>query len=222
MHPEEIGGGRASTLWRSFGHAWDGLVASARSERNMRIHLVAGILAGSFAALAPLQGGERAIIVLCAALVVAAEAGNTALEALVDLVGGAPSAPARIAKDAAAGAVLTLAAASVAVFGIIVWGSRAELLASWRALVPPALAGLGLAAVGALALSGVRPAAAGVAPVAAAGGLFVVALAGSSSCVACVAIPALLFAVAVDAARPCPTRGPPHVSDGRAPPSRGR
>lgn len=201
MHPEETGAGRASTLWRSFGHAWDGLVAAARAERNMRIHVVAGILAGSFAALAPLSGGERAIIVLCTALVVAAEAGNTALEALVDLVGGAPSAPARIAKDAAAGAVLVLAAASVAVFGLVVWGNRAGLLASWRALVPPALAGLGLAAVAALALSRVRPAAAGVAPVAAAGGLFVVALVGASSCVACVAVPALLFAVAVDAAR---------------------
>lgn len=201
MQRDEHGAARASPLWRSFGFAWDGLVASAQGQRNMRIHLVSGILAGSFAALAPLALAERALVVLCAALVVAAEAANTALEALVDLHGGPPSEAARIVKDAAAGAVLALAAGSVAVFGIVVAGHRIELLSSWRALFAPALAGLGLAGVAALALSRARPAAAGVAPVAAAGGLFVVALAGSASCVACVAIPALLFAVAVDAAR---------------------
>jgi diacylglycerol kinase len=200
MHPEESSAGR-TTLWRSFGHAWDGLVSTARAERNMQIHLIAGILAGSFASFAPLGAAERGLIVLCIGAVVSAEAANTALEAVVDLHGATPSEPGRIAKDAAAGAVLALAAASVVVFGTLVWGNRAGLLASWRALVPPALAALGLAAVAALALARVRPAVAGVAPIAVAGGLFVVALAGAASCVACVAAPALLFAVAVDALR---------------------
>lgn len=200
VHPEGNGAARATTLWRSLGFAWDGLVASARSERNMRIHVVAGILATSFAALAPLEGAERALVVLCAALVVAAEAANTAVEAVVDLA-GPPSAPGRLAKDAAAGAVLALAAASVAVFAIAVAGRWEALAAGWRALLPPALAALGLAGVAALALSGARPAAAGVAPLAVAGALLVVALAGSATCLACVPVPAALFAIAVDAAR---------------------
>jgi len=196
VHPEETGARRTSPLWRSFGFAWDGLVAAARGQRNMRIHLVAGILAGSFAALAPLGSAERALLVLCAALVVSAEACNTALEALVDLHGGPPSEPARLAKDAAAGAVLALAVASVAIFGIVVTSRWTELVASWGALVPP-----GLAAVAALALARERPPAAGIAPLAAAGGLFLVALLGSAACAACVTVPALLFAVAVAAAR---------------------
>jgi diacylglycerol kinase (ATP) len=201
VHPEEDGAQRAPPLWRSFGFAWDGLVDAARAQRNMRIHLVAGILAGSFAALAPLGSAERALLVLCAALVISAEAANTALEALVDLHGGPPSEPARIAKDAAAGAVLVLAAASVAVFGIVVAGRWADLVASWRELAPPAIAGLGLAGVAALALARARPAAAGIAPIAAAGGLFLLALIGSAACPACVALPAFLFAVASSAAR---------------------
>ncbi len=201
MHPREDRAARASPLWRSFGFAWEGLAEAARGQRNMRIHLVAGILAGSFAAVAPMAGAERALVVLCAALVVSAEAANTALEALVDLHGGPPSEPARVAKDAAAGAVLALAVASVAVFGIVVTGSWTELVASWRALIPPAIAGLGLAAVAALSLARARPSGAGIAPLAAAGALFLVALLGSAASPVCVAVPAVLFAVAVSSAR---------------------
>src|SRR5574341_1122004 len=67
MHQESP---RPPSLLRSFGFAWDGLAASVRGQRNMRIHLVAGILAGSFAAVAPLAGAERALVVLCTALVI--------------------------------------------------------------------------------------------------------------------------------------------------------
>lgn len=186
---------RATTLWRSFGHAWDGLVASA-AQRNMRIHLVAGVLSGSFAAIAPLDGLERAAILLCTALVVAAEAGNTAIEALVDLHGGAPSEPARIAKDAAAGAVLVLAAASVAVFALVVAARWRELVDGWRALLPPALAAVGLAgATGLLLLSeGGRGRVA--VPLAGVAVILVTLLGVLATCPACVAAPAALLGIA--------------------------
>lgn len=137
-------------LWRSFGHAWDGLADAAATQRNMRIHLVAGVLAGAFATVAPLPAAERALIVLCAALVIAAEAGNTALEALVDLHGGPPSEPARLAKDAAAGAVLALAGASVAVFSLVAARHAGEIVQGWRGLLPAGLAALALAGLTAL------------------------------------------------------------------------
>lgn len=143
-------------LLRAFGFAWDGLAACAASQRNMRIHLAAGQLACAFAAVAPLQAAERALLVALAAAVVAAEAANTAVEALVDLGAPGPDARARIAKDAAAGAVLVLAAAAVAVALTIVAG-RAEALWKARAdLAAPALLAAVAAAAGSIALG--RPA----------------------------------------------------------------
>lgn len=206
--PGTPGGG--TPLWRSFGHAWDGLADAAATQRNMRIHLVAGVLAGSFAALAPLTPPERALLVLCVALVVAAEAANTALEALVDLHGGPPSEPARLAKDASAGAVLALAASSVLVFLVVGVRHARELIEGWRALFAPGLAGLGLAAATAAALwlprgdparaSGGAPGRdRAAAPLAGAGVILVTLLALRASCPACAAAPAALLAVALTA-----------------------
>ena len=141
----------------SLGHALRGLRDSA-SHRNMRIQLVAGMLAGGFAAVAPLAPVERALIILCIFAVIGAEAANTALEAAVDLHGGAPSEGARLAKDAGAGAVLALAVASVAVFAVVVEGRWEALLAAPGALALPAGAALGVAVAGALLLGpGARP-----------------------------------------------------------------
>lgn len=176
----------------------------------MRIHLVAGVLAGSFAALAPLAPAERALLLLCVALVVAAEAANTALEALVDLHGGPPSEPARRAKDASAGAVLVLAAASVLVFLVVGARRAGESMEGWRALYAPGFAGLGLAAATAAALwlprvdstraSGGAPGRdRAAAPIVGVGVLLVGLLALRAACPACAAVPAALLAVALTA-----------------------
>jgi diacylglycerol kinase len=167
----------------------------------MQIHLVAGILAGSFAAIAPLEPGGRALILLCIALVVAAEAANTALEALVDLQGRVPSEGARIAKDAAAGAVLALAAASVVVFAIFAGGCWRALVSSWRPLLPAGGAATFLAAVTAGLLGRKAPTSAGTAVLATAGVLLVTLLAATAPCAVCATVPALLLGVGVDAAR---------------------
>jgi diacylglycerol kinase len=142
--------GRHHPLRASFGFAWDGLAEGAVRDRNLRIHLALGALAGAFAALAPLAPGERALLALCVAAVVGAEAANSALEAAVDLACPGRDERARIAKDAAAGAVLALAAGSVLAFLAIAGPRAAELAEHARALGP---AGLVLAA-GAAAAAG--------------------------------------------------------------------
>lgn len=192
---------RATTLWRSFGHAWDGLVDAAATQRNMRIHLVAGVLAGSFAAIAPLPAVERALIVLCTALVVAAEASNTSLEALVDLHGGAPSEPGRIAKDAAAGAVLALAVASVAVFALIVGGRWRQLIAGWRAVLVPGLAAVGLASLAGVLPLRALPLESATRALALAGVILITVLASTAACPPCVLVPAAFVAIAFGAGR---------------------
>ena len=190
-----------ATLWGSFGHAWDGLVDAAVGQRNMRIHLVAGVLAGSFAAVAPLSPAERGLIVLCAALVTSAEAANTALEALVDLHGGPRSELGRIAKDAAAGAVLILAGASVALFAIVAWGHSRDLARDWRTLVTPGVISLGLGVTTALLVMSAGPLARAATPLAVVGVILLTGLCATAAHGALAAVPACFLAIAAAASR---------------------
>jgi diacylglycerol kinase (ATP) len=120
-------------LLRSFAFAWAGLAEGAVRDRNLRIHLGLGVLAGGLAARAPLAPAERAVLLLCIAAVIAAESLNSAIEAAVDLAAPGWDERARVAKDSAAGAVLALAAGSVLVLvalagphlGPILWASGA-------------------------------------------------------------------------------------------------
>jgi diacylglycerol kinase (ATP) len=95
--------------------ALDGIAHAWRTQRNFRIQVVLAIVAVVvFAALhAPVLA--FAILALTIAFVLALEAMNTALEALVDLVSPERHALAEAAKDAAAGAVLIAALGAVAV-----------------------------------------------------------------------------------------------------------
>ena len=158
-------GGPGHPLRASFGFAWDGLVEGAARSRNLRIHLGLGALAGAFVALAPLSGAERAVLIGCAAVVIAAEAANSALEATVDLASPGRSERARIAKDSAAGAVLALAAGSVLALAAVAGPRLAELAARARALGGWPVLGAGAAAVtaGLLPTPGRRPLAADLA-----------------------------------------------------------
>ena len=133
-------------LLASFAFAWTGLAEGAVRDRNLRVHLALGVLVGAFAARAPLAAAERGLLLLCVALVVAAEATNSAVEAVVDLASPGWDERARVAKDAAAGAVLALAAGSVLVLFAVV-GARADVIvASAPALALPAATALATAA----------------------------------------------------------------------------
>ncbi|CAM3910327.1 diacylglycerol kinase [Deinococcus frigens] len=102
--------------WRSAGFAWAGIRHAYRSQANFRIEVWAGALALTVAALlrAPL-----APVTLACALVLALELVNTALEAVVDLSSPELNPLAKVAKDAAAGAVLA-ASAGALVVGLVV------------------------------------------------------------------------------------------------------
>jgi diacylglycerol kinase (ATP) len=138
---------------RAFPFAWSGLVECVAGQRNMRAHVVLGILACAFAAVAPLAAAERALLVALVGSVLAAEALNSGIEALVDLLSPAFHERARIAKDAAAGAVLALAAASVTAFAAVVAARAPELWAARAALAGPAAGAFAAASVDALALA---------------------------------------------------------------------
>ncbi len=184
------------SLAQSFGWAWAGLAGAAVRERNMRIHLALGVLSGAAASLLPVTGGERALLLLAVALVVAGESANSALEAVVDLVSPAWNARARVAKDAAAGAVLALAGGSVVVLLAVALPAVPLLRARWASIAPGA-AGAAVASAATLLLPspGRRPAVVDAALfLAAAVGLTLAACSAEAS--AGIAAAALLLAVA--------------------------
>ena len=104
---------------RSFGYAFRGLKVLLQSQQNARIHALATVLvvvAGVVLRLSPVEWG---LVALAIAGVWAAEAINTAIEALVDLASPEHHPLAARAKDVAAGAVLAAAIGSAVVGGFV-------------------------------------------------------------------------------------------------------
>jgi diacylglycerol kinase (ATP) len=123
--------GGSGGLSSAFGHALRGLREVA-GERNMRLHLLAGVAVGLVGTELPLPLASRLALHLCTVLVIGAEAFNSALEALVDLQTQEFHPKARRAKDAAAGGVLVLAIGAVLVAGVAGFEAR-DAIAAWLA-----------------------------------------------------------------------------------------
>ena len=105
-------------LYKSFGYAFAGIFAVDR--KNMKIHCVAMVcvvIAGFVFHITPV---EWCICLTLFGLVMALEMVNTAVEAVVDLVTKERKPLAKLAKDAAAGAVL-IAAIMAAIAGMIIF-----------------------------------------------------------------------------------------------------
>jgi diacylglycerol kinase (ATP) len=94
---------------RSFGFAFAGLVDFVRREHNAWIHLAAAALVIAAGLALRVSLADWRWLVLCIALVLAAEAFNTAVEALCDLVQPERHPVIKRVKDLAAGAVLLCA-----------------------------------------------------------------------------------------------------------------
>jgi len=107
-------------LIKSLQHAISGVVQCILKERNMRIHIVAACIAFTLAWRLNLDRYELLILYLTVAVVLVAEILNTSIEALVDLVSPEFHPLAKLAKDAAAGAVL-LAALTSLIIGYVLF-----------------------------------------------------------------------------------------------------
>lgn len=102
-------------FWRSFNHAFEGIMYAARTQPNMRAHLVIALLVLLAASLLHLERDYVVDLVIIIAMVLALELLNTAMEAIVDLLTVNNHPLAKTAKDAAAGAVLVASLAAVVV-----------------------------------------------------------------------------------------------------------
>ena len=85
-----------------------------RHERNFRVHMAVAAYVLLLALYFSLSRGEWAALLAVVALVLAAEAVNTAVEQVVNLASPRRRTRARVAKDVAAGAVLLCAAGALA------------------------------------------------------------------------------------------------------------
>lgn len=104
---------------KSFVYAGKGIGSFIRREPNAWIHCTAIATVSAMGMAVGITRTEWLIVVLCFALVLAAEAFNTAIERLVDLVSPQYHPLAGDVKDIAAGAVLLCAIAAAIIGGII-------------------------------------------------------------------------------------------------------
>jgi len=99
----------------SFNNAFNGIIHAIRVERNMKIHVAAGIVIAALGIYYGLSRMEMLIVCLTIAIVLICELFNTAVETLVDMFVDRYHPKAKAAKDVAAGAVLLSAVLSLLV-----------------------------------------------------------------------------------------------------------
>ncbi len=105
---------------KSFAVAFAGIGRAFMSELHMKVHLVFAVAALVACWVLQVELWGWCVVIVCIGMVIAAEVLNTAIEALCDKVSPGYDHLIKIAKDAAAGAVLVLAITAV-VAGLIVY-----------------------------------------------------------------------------------------------------
>lgn len=105
----------------SFRAAYAGVARTIATQRNMKLHLLSGLMVLIVGMALPLDLSSRVVLIFAVAVVFFAEILNTGLEAIVDLFIGEYHRLAMLAKDAAAGGVLVFSVATVLVFGEILY-----------------------------------------------------------------------------------------------------
>jgi diacylglycerol kinase (ATP) len=110
---------KAKKLIDSFNYAFEGIIYTLKTQRNMRIHFIIAVLVLFFSLFYNLTKIEILILFITIALVIIAEMINTCIEATIDLITDKYHELAKIAKNVAAGAVLISAINSIIVAYVI-------------------------------------------------------------------------------------------------------
>jgi undecaprenol kinase len=107
-------------LIKSFGYAFAGLSYSFRFNQNIKIHIIAAILAVLAGFFLKLTRYEMLGVGFLIVLVISAEMINTSIEEVINLLVNEHRLEAKIAKDVSAGMVL-LVAIFAAIVGIFIY-----------------------------------------------------------------------------------------------------
>lgn len=103
-----------------FVYAWNGLVAAAKTEKNLQIHLIVAVLVVLAGFYFRVSVVEWTLLIIVIGFVLMAELTNTAIEKMIDYLKPEIHPVAMFIKDIAAGSVLIAAVTAVAI-GIIVF-----------------------------------------------------------------------------------------------------
>lgn len=106
---------KSRNLLESFNYAFEGIIHTLKTQRNMRIHFTATVAVLVASLLFKLTKFEVIILFFTIAFVIVAEMLNTAIEVVVDLITKEHHPMAAIAKNVAAGAVLIASVTSLVV-----------------------------------------------------------------------------------------------------------
>lgn len=105
---------------RTFGYAFAGIGKVFLSEKNFRFHTLASLLVVCLGFIANVTLTEWLFLIIAIGMVLVAEAFNSAIEKLVDMVSPEKNPKAGWVKDVAAGATL-IASFIAAIIGLIVF-----------------------------------------------------------------------------------------------------
>lgn len=111
---------KSKNIIDSFKHAFDGLIYSFKSTKNLIIDTVIALIVVIAGFIFKVNLTEWAILLICMALVMSLEMVNTAVEEAVNLAMPNIHPIAKISKDVSAGAVLFSAIIS-AVIGLLIF-----------------------------------------------------------------------------------------------------
>ena len=108
-------------LLESFNHEINGVIDAARTQRNMKIHIIASIAVLIACFFFDISKAEFLSLAITITMVIGAELVNTSVEAVVDLNTNYYHPLAKVAKNTAAGAVLVTAINAILVGYIVFW-----------------------------------------------------------------------------------------------------
>jgi diacylglycerol kinase len=119
---------KSRNRWHSFSAAVQGAIYTLRTQRNTWIELAAAVVVAMAGIWLRIQPLEWAVLAVTIAMILALEAVNSAIEAVVDLASPDYHDLARIAKDCAAGAMIFAVLGSLGVAAAIFGPPIARLL----------------------------------------------------------------------------------------------
>lgn len=112
---------KVKKLLDSFNYAIEGIIYAVRTQRNMRIHMIAALLVLTACFFYDLSKMEILSISITISMVIMAELINTAIEFAVDATTNYYHPLVKLAKNVAAGGVLVTAVNAILVGYIIFW-----------------------------------------------------------------------------------------------------
>jgi diacylglycerol kinase (ATP) len=117
---------RPPGVFDSFNFAFEGIIHTLRTQRNMRIHLAVAFIVLVTALIVNVTKLELIALLISITFVLIAEMINTAVEAAIDIATTSFDPMAKLAKDIAAGAVLIASVNAIAVGYLVFAGKVAD------------------------------------------------------------------------------------------------